>query len=78
MLILVADASDPYVNDHMKVVNETLSEVGADSQARLIVLNKTDTVAGQNALADLQQTNPGAAVVSAKDGSGLDQLKSLF
>jgi GTP-binding protein HflX len=78
VLILVADASDPYVKDHMKVVNETLSEVGADSQARLIVLNKTDTVAGQNALADLQQTNRGAIVVSAKDGSALDQLKSLF
>ena len=78
MLILVADASDPYVNDHMKVVNETLSEVGADRKARLIVLNKTDTVAGQNVLADLQQTNPGAIVVSAKDGSALDQLKSLF
>ena len=75
---MVADASDPYVNDHMKVVSETLDEVGADSQSRILVLNKTDTVAGQDALAGLLQTHPEAIVVSAKDGTGLNQLKSFL
>ena len=77
-LIIVVDAADPYVNDHLEVVNETLNEVGALDQPRLLVLNKADTPAGQNAVAGLWDQYPDAIVVSAKDGTGLTALKHVL
>jgi GTP-binding protein HflX len=75
MLIVVADAADPYVSDHLTVVDETLEEVGARSQRRVLVLNKSDTAAGRRAVDGLQQQYSEAIAVSARQGTGLQQLK---
>ena len=68
----------PYVSDHLEVVEETLSEVGANSQLRILVINKTDTTAGGNAVAGLLEQYPAAIVVSAKNGTGLDRLRDVL
>ena len=74
-LIVVADAADPCVADHLRVVDETLAEVGARSQPRVLVFNKTDSEAGRRALAELHEQYPEAIAISAKRRTGLDNLK---
>ncbi len=74
-LVIVADASDAYVTEHLRVVSEALAEVGAQAQPRLLVLNKTDTATGRAALPELEAAYPDALAISAKRRAGLDELK---
>src|SRR5512145_797738 len=41
-LLVVADAASPELEDHLKVVGETLREIGCGSHPRLLVLNQVD------------------------------------
>ncbi len=75
LLLHVADASHPYVREHVNVVTRTLAEIGADKVPVLMVLNKADRPEGQAALADLQKDFPEAIPISAITGMGLNTAK---
>ncbi|MBE5783205.1 MAG: GTPase HflX [Clostridiales bacterium] len=72
LLVIVSDASSPDMLFQHKVVEEVLSQIGADTQPRLNVLNKCDLceeqVEGEIPLL------PGAIRISAKTGQGVDAL----
>lgn len=71
LLLIVSDASSPDMLFQHKVVEEVLSQIGADTQPRLDVLNKCDLVqADENAVPAL----PGAICISARDGEGMEEL----
>jgi GTP-binding protein HflX len=74
LLLLVADASDPGIAMQIKVVHETLAEIGASDVPFLLVLNKSDA-AGKDQLDSLCMTHHDAVVVSARKRKGLDALK---
>ena len=78
MLLVVADASHPYVEDHLGVVQETLVEIGADTVPSMLLLNKTDCVEDPGELEQLRARFPDARFLSAKDGSGLQELKTVL
>ena len=44
LLLIVADASDPYAPDHVRVVNEILADLGATNKPSILVWNKWDLV----------------------------------
>ena len=67
ILLIVSDASDPDRTAHHRTVRNVLSDLGADTQPRIEVLNKCDL--GGNA-----DDMPDAVRVSARDGSGIDAL----
>ena len=73
LLLHVADASSPDLDRHLEAVRHVLEEVEASEVPRLLVLNKADRLPpdGPERLA---ARYPGACVVSARDGSGIDQL----
>lgn len=50
LLVQVVDVSDPYYKEHMRVTNETLTELGAGHIPQLIVYNKADRVEASFAL----------------------------
>jgi GTP-binding protein HflX len=74
LLIHVADASDPAVEEHYAAVLDVLEELGAEKIPRITVLNKTDL----NAAGDLSLLWPESIPVSAKTGSGLGALWDLI
>jgi GTP-binding protein HflX len=76
LLVHVAEASHPYVREHVLVVTHTLAEIGADKVPVLMLLNKTDLPESQSALAALQKDFPDALPISAATGMGLDQAKA--
>ena len=60
------------------MVDETLADVGAQSQPRVLVLNKADSNAGRVAMEELQQQYPEAIAISAKRRTGMSELKSAL
>jgi GTP-binding protein HflX len=75
VLLLVADASDAYVRDHLRIVQETLAEIDAGEVPSLLLLNKADTAAARTALPHLRAEYPKALVVSARTRSGIPELR---
>ncbi len=73
-LIHVIDAADPAAADHARITREVLGEIGSRDKPTIQVLNKIDTVSGEEL--DLARlTFPDAVPVSAATGAGLDLLR---
>ncbi len=71
LLVIVSDGANPDTPQQHQVVEEVLTQIGADTQPRIDVLNKCDLVPeGQEILPIM----PGALHISAKTGAGLDRL----
>lgn len=75
-LVIVADSSDPYVEDHIRIVDSILAELGAADKPTIIAYNKIDKpVEGERAklVSDRKVIE-----ISAKTGQGLDELKATM
>ncbi|MCC7191996.1 MAG: GTPase HflX [Phycisphaeraceae bacterium] len=74
MLLIVLDVSHPRASQHLKTVMEVLDEIGANTQQRLLVLNKIDRLESNAELLILQKEFPDALPISARSGRGMDVL----
>ena len=68
VLVIVSDGASPDMLKQHETVEQVLRELGATEQPRIEVINKCDLGAAVPAL-------PGAVMVSAKTGAGLDELR---
>ncbi len=62
----------------MAVVADTLAELGLGERPRLVVLNKADALRGsdgERAREALAAELPAAVLTSARDGTGIDELR---
>src|SRR6185295_17363741 len=69
----VIDASAPDRERHIAAVRRVLEEVGAAAVPVVDVYNKTDLV-GPDERRRLQEPDPGAVLISARTGAGVDEL----
>ncbi len=76
LILHVVDASAPEERRlaDMQAVDEVLEEIGAGEKPRLLVLNKVDLL-GDEARREAELDHPEAALVSAQEGEGLDDLR---
>ena len=72
VLLHVVDLSHKNYEDHMRVVQQTIADIGAIDLPTLLVFNKVDA-AGEPLVA-VQQDYPDGVFVSALEGLGLDTL----
>jgi len=77
LILIVADASDPQVEDHIRIVDEILTQLNSNTRPSLIVLNKSDLVTEENPVI-LSQENRDVIEISARFGIGLERLKSII
>lgn len=76
LLLLVLDSSDPEAVNQYQTVCQVLSDIGADKNPRLILLNKIDKAKENNELfLTLRHKFQDAICVSAKDETGFVELK---
>ncbi len=77
LIVHVVDASEPEERRavDMRAVDEVLEEIGAGEKPRLLVLNKADLL-DEGARHEVGLAHPDAALVSAVNGEGLDQLRA--
>lgn len=76
ILLHVVDASNPSFEDHIKVVDETLVEIGAGDITTIKVFNKTDRL--EEPLSINGNGNGKSISISAKTGSGIPELRELL
>ncbi len=73
LLVIVNDASDPEIHVRHQVVEEVLKGLHADTQPRIDVLNKCDSMDGVS-----DTLLPGAVKISAKTGEHVDALLNII
>lgn len=77
LVLITADASDPQVADHVRIVDEILEELGAGGKPAIVVLNKVDRVEFDDRLPLIREDRQ-VAQISAKTGEGLPELLSVI
>ncbi len=78
LLLHVVDITHPGFEGHIRVVNETLEELGVAHVPVMLVFNKVDAVSEPGLLEALAQEHEHVAFVSALRGIGLDTLKQVI
>ncbi len=74
LLLVVLDVADPEAREHLDTVNTVLDDIGADTQPRLLLLNKIDRLKNNAEILAWTQENSSALPISASQGLGLDAV----
>ena len=77
LLVHVADASSPSVQDQISAVFDVLQEIGIEEKDTLLVLNKTDAMESERTLNAILKRYPNAVPISAHTGDGFKRLASV-
>ena len=77
-LIIVADASHPDALGCLRETERTLEELGAREKAKILVINKTDSIYDDISYAALRSSPYMIVETSMKDGKGLQELKKAM
>ncbi|MGI9014168.1 MAG: GTPase HflX [Phycisphaerales bacterium] len=78
LLLIVLDLTHDQAREQLYTVESTLDDIGADTQPRMLVLNKIDLLDERDAdeiRAAWQATHPEAIFISAARGIGIDALQ---
>jgi GTP-binding protein HflX len=75
LLLHVLDVGHPHAEQQFQSVHEVLEEIGANGKPEILLLNKTDTPEGEEAIPNWRPLYPEAIPISAKTGAGLSQLQ---
>jgi len=75
LIVHVVDASDPDPMGQIKTVREVIAEVGGSAIEELVIFNKVDLI-DQDEQVRLRGLVPGALLVSARTGAGMELLES--
>ena len=74
-IVHVVDGADEDPLGQIAAVREVLAQVGAEKIPEVIAINKAD-IANQETIEGIRRREPGAVVVSARTGNGVDELMS--
>jgi GTPase len=75
ILLHVVDISSPYFEDQIRVVQETLEDLGAGDMPTLVVFNKIDLLHDRGILPTLSEKYPNCVFISAARGINILGLK---
>lgn len=78
LLINVLDASNNAINECFETTLKVLSELGAGEIPVITVLNKIDMLEDKEQTESLLARFPESSAISVKNGTGLDELKTLI
>lgn len=74
LLLHVADASSPLVEEQIAAVRAVLDELDVEEKDTILVLNKIDSLPDRAACDRLLARHPHAIAISARSGAGLEAL----
>jgi GTP-binding protein HflX len=75
ILLHVADASSPHLDRHLGAVEQVLERIDCAATPQILLLNKIDRVAEPVERTILAERHPGAVLISAATGEGVDALE---
>ncbi len=74
LLLHVVDANNPMAEEHIRAVNEVLSELECHTKPTILVLNKADKLENRTQLDVLLAKHPRSIAISGLTGEGLPEL----
>jgi GTP-binding protein HflX len=74
LLLHVVDAANAEAEAHVAAVQGVLDDLGVGDKRALLLLNKSDAVEDASLLTVLKDKHPGALLISARTGAGLEAL----
>lgn len=78
IIIHIIDLTNPYFEDHIKVVEETLNSLGCKEKIQIKVFNKIDALNDKSRLQYIQGVFPDSIVISAERGMNINKLREIF
>jgi GTP-binding protein HflX len=75
LILHVIDMTHPFYEDHIRVVTQTLEELGCKEKPSLMVFNKVDGVDDRSKIEFIQNHYPDSVIVSAVKGFNITALK---
>jgi GTP-binding protein HflX len=74
LLLHVVDVSHPQFREQMNAVDAVVRDLNAHGKQTVVVFNKVDAVPDQEWLANQLRNVPGSVAISAREGTGIDDL----
>ncbi|MFA7418195.1 MAG: GTPase HflX [Melioribacteraceae bacterium] len=78
IIIHVIDITHDFFEDHIRVVEETLTELDAKKKINIMVFNKVDAIKDRNRLDLVMSNHPDCIMVSAERGININNLKRML
>jgi GTP-binding protein HflX len=75
IIIHVIDITHPYFEDQIRVVEQTLKELGSDKKIQIKIFNKVDILIDRSRISFVKNKYPGGIIISAWRGINLSELK---
>ncbi len=75
IIIHVVDISHPFYEDHIKVVDETLEELGCTDTTQIILFNKIDVLEDKDRISYVRNKYDNAILISAERGINITEVK---
>ena len=75
IILHVIDLSHSYFEDHIKVVEQTLKDFGADKQSILKIFNKIDMVDDKSRISYVRNKYKDSVIISAERGINISKFK---
>lgn len=74
LILHVIDISNPFFEDHIRVVDETLHELNCENKPQIMLFNKIDALTDKSKLDYVVNKFPGCVPLSAKRGFNISKL----
>ena len=78
IILHVVDMSHPFFEDHIKVVEETLKDLGCDKKNIIKVFNKIDLISDKTKIRFVASQYDKSVIISAQRGINISALKQML
>jgi GTPase len=78
IILHIIDISNDYFEDHINVVEETLSELNSQNKNQIKVFNKVDAIQNREKIDMIMNNHPKGILISAERGININNLKKML
>ena len=78
LIIHVIDITNPFYEDHIKVVEDTLESLNCKNKPRIQIFNKIDALEDKHKIEFIKNHYPESVLISAERAININELKNIF
>lgn len=78
IILHVIDITNQYFEEHIKVVEDTLDQLGCSNKIQIRIFNKIDALKNKSTINFINDNYPNSLFISAERGIGINKLKEIL
>ncbi len=78
LIIHVIDITNPYFEDHIKIVEDTLESLACKDKQQVKIFNKIDALEDKTRITYVKNVHPESIMISAERGINISNLRDVF